>query len=245
MGGIFSGPPDPPTPPSPQEQAEAQQVTQLTPQGNLIYGTYVDGEFVPSDTQTAFQIEQTPFQQQIQGIAESLGLSLGQQFQSQFGSEGLTPLNTDFSQQGEELADATYQAGLQRIQPQFDLQRDRLQQQLADQGVPMGSEAYDEELRKLEERQNEQLSRLSLDAVQQSRAEQSRLANLAAQTRAQQFGEIGTLLGIAPPFQPSNAQGIDLNANFANQILAQQLQQQGQAQQAGNFLGLGSLLAYL
>lgn len=242
MGGIFSAPKGPPPPPSPAEQAAAQQVTQLTPQGNLIYGQYVNGEFVPGESHTALQIEQTPYQQQIQGIAEALGLNLGQQFQQQFGEQGLTNLTTDFSGDAQRLEDSTYQAGISRLQPQFDYQREQLSQQLADQGIPMGSPAYDEEMRKIEERQNEQLSRLALDSVAMGRQEQSRLANLAAQTRAQQFGEIGSLLGFAPPFQPQAAQGYDLG--YGNQLGYYNAQQQARQGQASNLMGLGSMAAF-
>lgn len=242
MGGIFSAPKGPPPPPSPEEQARAQQVTQLTPQGNLIYGTYENGEFVPSSGHTAAMVEQTPYQQQIQGIAEALGLNLGQQFQQQFGEQGLTNLMTDFSQDASRLEDATYQAGLSRMQPQFDQQREQITQQLADQGIPMGSPAYEEEMRRLEENQNEQLSRLALDSVAMGRQEQSRLANLAAQTRAQQFGEVGSLLGFAPPFQPQPVSGYD--TGYGNQMAYYNAQQGARQGQASNLMGLASLGAF-
>lgn len=241
MGGIFSAP-KPPPPPSPQEQAAAQQVTQLTPQGNLIYGTYKNGQFVPGADHTAINIEQTPYQQQLQGISEALGLNLGQQFQQQFGDQGLTPLGTDFSADAARLENATYQAAVSRLQPQFDLQREQLTQQLADQGIPMGSPAYDKEMRRLETNQNEQLSKLSLDSVAMGRQEQSRLSNLAATTRAQQFGEVGSLLGFAPPFQPQAANGYDLG--YGNQLGYYNAMQGAKGQQAQNLMGLGTMAAF-
>ena len=242
MGGIFSKPKAPPAPPSAAENAAAQQVTQLTPQGNLIYGTYVDGEFVPSNSHTAAMVEQTPFQEQMQGIYESLGLSLGGQYSDQFGEQGLTELQTDFSGDAQRLEDATYQAAFSRMQPQFERQREQISQQLADQGIPMGSPAYEEEMRRVEENQNEQLSRLALDSVAMGRQEQSRLANLAATTRAQQYGEIGSLLGFAPPFQPQQVNGYDLG--YGNQLGYYNAQQGAQQQQTQNLLGLGSMAAF-
>lgn len=240
--GIFSAPKGPPPPPSPAEQAAAQQVTQLTPQGNLIYGTYENGQFTPSSGHTAAQVTQTPFQQQIQSLGEALGLNLGQQYQQQFSQNGLVPLQNDFSGDAQRQGDAIYQAGVLRLQPQFDTQRQQLTQQLADQGIPLGSPAYDKALRELETNQNEQLSKLALDSITAGNQQQQILQNQAASTRAQQFGEVGSLLGFAPPFQPQPVNGYDLG--YGNQLGYYNAQQGARAQQANNLFGLGSMAAF-
>ena len=88
MGGILSKPKAPPAPPSAAETAEAQakanRVTQLTPQGNLIYGTIdpATGEFKPYDTedQAALKVEETDFQRQLREGTESEVLRLLNEF---------------------------------------------------------------------------------------------------------------------------------------------------------------------
>ncbi len=245
MGGILSKP-KVPTAPTPQEQAEAQQITQFTPQGNLIFGTQgPGGEFIPRESGSALRVEESDFQTQLRLLGEQLSTSLGGQLTSQFGQSGLTELQTDFGAQQQAAGDSIFQAGVQRLQPQFDLQRDRLDQQLADQGVPRGSQAFDDEIRKLDERQNEQLSRLSLQAKSASGQEQNRLASLAATQRAQQFSELGALLGFTPSFQPQNAQGVDLNANFASQLGASRANAAAQQQQVDNISSLATTGAFL
>lgn len=245
MGGIFSAP-KAPTPPSPAEQAAAQQVTQLTPQGNLIYGTTdARGNFIPSTDHTAIQVQETPFQEQLRMLGEQLSLELGGDVVGQFGQTGLTPLQGDFAAQQEAAGSNLFQAGVQRLQPQFDLQRSRLEQRLADQGIPINSDAYRNEMNRLEESQNEQLSRLSLDAALSSGQEQNRLQSLSSTRRAQQFSELGALLGFTPSFQPQPTTGIDLNSLYSSQLGGYKANLAAQQQQAQNIGTIGSIGGFL
>jgi hypothetical protein len=242
VGGIFSSPKAPP-PPDYAAQAKAAQVGQLTPQGNLIYGTQGEGgAFVPSIGHTTVQLQETPFQEQLRLLGEGLSMDLGGQLTSQFGQQGLTPLETDFAGQQQAAGQNLFQAGISRLQPQFDLQRSRLEQRLADQGIPMNSPAYRNEMNRLEESQNEQISRLSLDAALSSGQEQNRLQSLASTQRAQQFSELGALLGFQPSFQPMPTQGIDLNAGYGNQLAAHNANMQARQ---GQMQGLGMLGGFL
>lgn len=280
--GIFSKPkvpaaPDPAA--TAQAQAEANRVTQFTPSGNLLYGTVgAGGEFVPANGtgQTALQVQETPFQSSLRGLGEQEILNLAQQLQGttlgdvrsaqQIEAGNLPELQTDFGTETKRLEDATFQAATQRLQPQFDRQRAQLEQRLADQGLPIGSDAYEQELNRLEESQNEQLSRLSLDAVAQGRAEQDRLARLSAalrgqalneqfglssleqQARQQSFGELGSLLGFNTPFSQQSVIPIDvagiLQGGYQNQLAQSQAQQQAAQQQAQNIGGAASLLSF-
>jgi hypothetical protein len=245
MGGIFSAP-KPPAAPSPAEQAAAQQVTQLTPQGNLIYGkTDASGKFTPSTGHTAVRLDESPFQKQLRLLGEGLSIDLGGQVVNQFGQGGLTQLENDFSGQQQAAGNNLFQAGVSRMQPQFDLQRSRTEQRLADQGIPMNSPAYRNEMNRLEESQNEQLSRLSLDAALSSGQEQNRLQGLASTQRAQQFSELGALLGFQPSFQPMPTTGVDLNASYASQLGGYNARLAGQQQQAQNIGALAQTGAFL
>ena len=289
MGGIFSKPKAPPAPPSAAETAEAQaranQVTQFTPQGNLIYGEVdpATGQFMPfagaeAQDRKALKVEETAFQKALREGGESEVLRLLGEFQgrdplqdvrSASGIEsGLMPgASMDFAAETKRLEDATFNAVTQRLQPQFEQQRRLIEQRLADQGLPIGSEAYQEEINRLEESQNEQLAKASFDAVSAGRAEQDRLARLSSalrgqglneqlalsglesQSRAQQFGELGALLGFNSPFQAQNVIPVDVagitNSAYANQLAGYQMQQQAAGQRAQNFAQLGGAAAFL
>ena len=205
MGGILSKPKTPAAPDPTatiQAQKEASQIAQFTPSGNLVYGTYdpETGQFLEKATD-ALRVSESPFQESIRLGGEELSGRILAQLLGQTGQplsdvrsassieSGLTPLSTDFGADIARLEQSTYEAGASRLRPEFDRQRKQLEQRLADQGLPMGSEAYQEELNRLEQSQNEQLSRLSLDAVSAGRAEQDRLARLGAALRGQQYGE--------------------------------------------------------
>jgi len=281
MGGILSSPKTPKAPDpvaTAEAQAKANQVTQFTPQGNLIYGQVdpATGQFnAYEDNRTALKVEETPFQESLRGGTEAEVLDLLNAFRGSSTNLGairtpssfesnLTPFQTDFSGDAQALTDATFQAATQRLQPQFDEQRGKLEQRLADQGLPIGSEAYQTELNRLEESQNEQLSRLSLDSVAQGRAEQDRLARLQAalrgqqfneqiglsgleqNLRGQQFGELGSLLGFNTPFTQQQINPVDVagitNSGYQNQLAASQMQNQGAAQQAQALGTIGGFL---
>lgn len=66
---------------------------------------------------------------------------------------------------------------MKRLSPQMDQQRAALQTQLANQGIGIGSDAYESAMRQLNQGQNDQRTSVALAAGQ----EQSRLANLDAQ----------------------------------------------------------------
>lgn len=277
MGGILSKPkvPAAPDPAATVEaQSKANQISQLTPYGNLIYGNYADGKFTPftgEDARQALKIEETPYQQQFRTGGEQLSLGLVNQMLSQGAKlpqvrsagqieQGLMPLSSDFSGDATRAEEATYQAAVNRLQPQLDRARSQLEQRLADQGIPMGSPAYQEEMNRFEQSQADQLNQLSLESVLAGRAEQDRLARLALaqqgqqfnvqsgltslenQARAGQFGEIGTLFGLTQPFQQYSTPNVDaagiINQGYANQLGRYNAQTSAQA---GNLGALGSL----
>ena len=105
------------------------------------------------------------------------------------GFTGLPELGQDFSADISRLEEASFQGVAQRLAPGFEDQRRRLGQQLADQGIPIGSEAFERELTRQETGQGEILSRAALDAVQAGRQEHGRLAGLEQSQRGQLFGE--------------------------------------------------------
>jgi hypothetical protein len=272
MGGIFSTPKTPKAPdPAATVLAEqkANQINQFTPYGNLRYGQYDStGKFKPftgkeAEGRSAVYVEESPYQRAFRTGGEGLSLGLINQIQQQGAAlpqvrsasgieRGLTPLSTNFSGDARRAQQSFYEASASQLRPEFDRQRGQIEQRLADQGLPVGSKAYQEELNRLEQQQGSQLSQLSQQSVQAGSAEADRLARLAMalqgqqfntqsgltslenQARAGQFGELGTLFGLTQPFQQYNTPQIDVggiyNNSYQNQLARSQMIGQQKAQ---------------
>ena len=151
-------------------------------------------------------------------------------------------LNGDFSNNAEAIQDATFERGKAQIDPIVKQQRRDLAQQLADQGIPAGSEGYNEAMNRLDDSVARQYTDLSQASIQTSE-----------QVRSNRFNEIASLLGrsqvgVGASFgqQQTNFSGLDLfgaeqagiNRNFQQSMLSQQLKQQNRNAQ---YQALGSL----
>jgi len=92
------------------------------------------------------------------------------------------------STDNEAVRNATFQLGKQQLDPELKSQREALATQLANQGIPLNSEAYNSAMNRLEQQQGSQLNQLSL---------QSQIAGIqtAEAQRAARFNEISSLLG--------------------------------------------------
>lgn len=129
-------------------------------------------------------------------------------------------LSGDFSNDGQAIQDATFQRGKAQIDPIVAKQRKDLAQQLADQGIPMGSEQYNQAMNRLDDsiaRQYTDLSQASIATSEQVR--QSRFNEISSLLGRTQVGA-GTSFGQYTP----NYNGIDL-AGFSQQqsLQSQQL----------------------
>lgn len=105
------------------------------------------------------------------------------------GFQNQLPGAAGFGPMSQALEDATFERGLNRIQPEMDEMRSRSLQRLADQGIPVGSEAYAAEMNRLDRGQADARENLALSSVAAGRQEQDRLTRLAAALRGQEFGE--------------------------------------------------------
>jgi hypothetical protein len=154
-------------------------------------------QFFDVETNT-IRLEESPFQKEQRLRQENLAKEL-------FGSlSGALP-STD----NELVRQATFDQGKSLLDPTFKEDRRRLEQQLADQGLPPGSEAFNEQLNRLEQSQGQQLQQLSLGSVLQG------IQTAEAQRQAR-YNEIASLLGQAQlggvgfdQFQP-RASGVDI-----------------------------------
>ncbi len=173
------------------------------------------------------RIEESEFQQGQRGRQEQLASELSGQLMGQDlpGTDG----------------SARFEQGRELLQPQFQQEREAILQQLADQGLPAGSEAHKRELDRLEQSQGRQLQELSFNAVQTAEAQ-----------RAARFNEISSLLGQAQvggvgfnQFQ-AGFSGLDLfgaeQAGLNRQFQANQAKKDRSAQQKAAIIGaLGSM----
>ena len=141
--------------------------------------------------------------------------------QTGLGNNG--PIATSYGAAGNYSADrdAATQAALARVTPQLDIQRQQLQQQLADQGIRYGSTAYNNAFLPF----NQQTNDAYYGAVAAGDTEQMNLNQMAAQQAA--FQNAGQQQGY------QEALG---SAGLYNQAMGQQFQQnatQGQFYNAG------------
>lgn len=92
------------------------------------------------------------------------------------------------STDSEIVRNATFELGKRQLDPEMKSQREALATQLANQGIPVNSEAYNSAMNRLERSQGEQLSNLSLQSQLQG-------IQTAEAQRSARFNEISSLLG--------------------------------------------------
>lgn len=121
---------------------------------------------------------------------------------------------------GEQLRQQAIEAVMSRGREDLAQKQEQLASDLEARGIPPGSKAYEREMQRLSQQEND----LRLQAEQFAGGEASRLANIAGQQRGQLYGEQTTDAGLM----------FDQDAavrNAALQAQGQQFQQQGQAGQ--------------
>jgi hypothetical protein len=138
----------------------ANRVNQVTPYGNLTYAI-TGADPYGNPTWTATQTL-SPAQQQLLDYQNQTSLGLGK-----IAGQGLTyvenMLNTPFNtaalpSTGFNPSQTYQEAYMQRLAPQIQQGREQLQQQLANKGIDIGSEAYDRAMRNQAQRENDLLA---------------------------------------------------------------------------------------
>lgn len=193
-----------------QQQAEQNRLTGFTPQGNLVFGSVgSDGGFEPRNSGAAYEVQESPFSERYRQGFEDLALTAQASAAPRLQNLPLAPIDTtqfpdrkynidysgidpvmssaDFSEDARRVEDSTFQRMKGLLDPVFADQTRRTETKLVNQGLPMGSEAYDGEMDRLGRSQNEQYSKAALDAVGAGRAEQSRLYGQALSSRNAQL----------------------------------------------------------
>jgi hypothetical protein len=141
--------------------AAANRVNQITPYGNLTYSMNPNdqdqwGNAMWTATQTLSPDQQKLLDYQNQtsiGLGELTGKGLGyvnEMIQNPFSTENLADLGFDAGQ--------SYQdAYMQRLAPQIAQSREQTDQRLANQGITLGSKAYEEAKRLQAQKENDML----------------------------------------------------------------------------------------
>lgn len=251
-------------------------VNQNTPYGSTNYaptGSYTtpDGQTVPTYTQN---VQLSPMGQQIlageQGVAGSL-IPAAQTIAGQVGSESTAPLNftTPFSgylNQGPQQLDtnatnAIYGQQKSFLDPQWGQQQQQLQDQLSRQGIPVGSEAYSNAMKQLENARTQAYQSAQDSAIAGGSGAASNLFNLAMAGQGQNLSQqqmrqqqpislLSQIFGATPatPTQPisttipAGVSPVDVTgATALHSNAAMQAYQAQVAQQNANYGGLASL----
>lgn len=168
MGKSSSSPPPPDYKGAAEATAAGNRVNQVTPYGSLTYTeSGVDSQGNPRYTAN---VELSPDQQKLleQQNATSLGLGNLQQqglgyvenmLSKPFDTSGLpqTGINA-----GENMTDSI----MRRLQPTIQMEQKQFDAQMANQGIPVGSEAYANAKRMFDERQNDKLNSAVIQGTQ-------------------------------------------------------------------------------
>ena len=130
-------------------------------------------------------------------------------------------LSGDFSNSGQAIQDATFQRGKAQIDPIIQSQKKDLAQQLADQGIPMGSEQYNSAMNRLDDsiaRQYTDLSQASIQTGEQVR--QSRFNEIASLLGRSQVGAGTSFGGYQTNYNGIDLAGYEQQSNMQNQQLS-------------------------
>ena len=247
-----------------QAATAANRVNQYTPYGNLEYaqsGTDANGNPLWTATQSVAPGLQN-------AVTSSQNAISGYNY-SPFAAN-VNPLQTsvDPSVTGQAGWDKATNAILQRLNPTIQHQSEMSDQQLANQGIMPGSEAYNRAKQQLAQQQNDLLTQASLGGAQvQNQMYNQALANAQLGNQANQIGygqqlsTYGTNLqapltyaqGVKSlatpnyinPAQQQTTQGADIlgatNAQYQNQLANYNAEQARNSQMLGGLMGLGGM----
>ena len=243
-------------------QAQLNMMNQYTPQGSLEYsqsGTWSDGTPKYAATQTL-----TPNQQRIADLGEQGSIGYGEAGNALLSNvKGMLSTPVDMAQFG---AAPTYdenfrlqqrQNMIQRAQPDWDQQRTALETRLANQGIGIGSQAYNDEMQRYQRGYNDFLLGADLNAGNAAAGEYGRMQtarqnqiNEAYLPRNQELNTLSALLSgsqVSSPQFVSTPQtqvaGVDTSAalgmNQQNALTQQQLAASQSNAMMGGLSGLG------
>ena len=238
-------------------QQKMNMIDQYTPYGATRYTPIGDDRYRVDTSLTPLGQEAFDSEQRIDAATNKLAEGQLGRIESNVSKpldfSSLPSLTTDFSAD----RDKATQALIERNRPQMEHDQAALENKLANQGIPRGSEAWKTAMDDLDRRQND----FNLAAVNAGGAEQSRLYGLTADARqrlmsemlterSQPINELGALLGTGQVSVPqpggipqTSVAGTDVigaNTLAYNALMNNYNQQMGARNSAlGSIAGLG------
>lgn len=243
-----------PTPPDPERTAAAQttsnretaiananlnRVNQYTPQGSVewdVTGTNADGTPRYQSTQTYSPEEQNIFNlgQQTRANVGQIGVDQSARIGSLLGS----PIDMNSA-----VEENLFNLGRSRLDPRFERDRASLEQRLANQGIGVGSDAYQRSMGTFEQGRNDAYNQLALtgrgQSVQEVLAQRNQPINeisaLMSGSQVSQPNFVGT-----PQAQQANTDVMGAyNNNFNQQMAVANAENQSNNAMMGGLFGLG------
>lgn len=253
---------DPPPAPDPSRlisaQTQANRINTYTPFGSATYG---------GPNRQNLRISLSPQQQnilnqqqQLQSTLAQRGTRLAQQLPSDaLNFEGLPGYVSQVDIGDNPMANSVFQAQRGLLDPYLAEQQEAMQQQLANRGIPIGSEAYERATRQLSDQQGRQLAQASLGSLETGINTQFRNAALQNQARQQgiaerqalrgnQFNELAAIMGGTQVQTPQFSQPspVDVMGPYGQQYQGQlagwQNQQANRQATLGGLFSLGGSL---
>lgn len=197
------------------ENVRLNQMRQKTPYGEVYYTGDIGSEDRTKHVQLdpALQQQRDMQMQMNQQLVERAGNVLGQMPQNAFSTENLPEMPSDFSEQSGRIEKAHFDRATSLLKPMMADQKRALDVELANKGIPIGSEAYQKATQGLYTNQQDVLSRIAMGAVEAGQQEQSRQFDMARMSRQQGMNE-----RLQARQQPLN----ELSAYMGNQMQTMQ-----------------------
>lgn len=259
------GKPKAPKPPDPMETAAAQtgtnvstavanaylgNVNQVTPDGTLSFDATGNYDFTDPSSGTTYNIPTftatqtlSPQQQAIKTQTDAAELNLAGLSNSQSARlDGLLSQPVNINNEATEAR--LFELGRKRLDPALDRDREGLRTQLVNQGVRIGTEAYDREMSRFDEGRNDAYNQLALtgrgQAVQEALAERNQPINeITALLSGSQVSQPQFVNASMPQIPTTDYAGL-VNANYGQQMNQYGHKMNAHNQLIGGLFGLGA-----
>ena len=176
-----------------QAQSQANQINEVNPFGSSSYSTGADGRVTRTNTmspeETAMLARLNQQRERAMGTAGATFSQVEQNARTPFNLDGIPQMPGDYEQFRRSTEDKVYDAFRRRTDDQFARQEQGLQQRLADQGIPVGSERWKAEMTQFSRNRNDAQLDAQLTAFDAGSKESQNMFNNQADLRNQAIDE--------------------------------------------------------
>ena len=251
MGKSSSSPPPPDYESAANATAAGNRVNQYTPYGSFVYSEEgVDSQGNPRWSATT---SLSPEQKQLLDLQNKTSIGLGNLQQQGLGYvENMlaNPFDTSkLAQTGINAGEDMTQSILRRLQPQLNQQAKSFETKMANQGIPLGSEAYQNAKQAFDQQQNDLLTSAVIQGTQTGLAANQQGFNQLGYIRNEPVNTLNAIRAGAQVTNPSfgqTAAGPDLlgatQAGYNAQLAASNAQNAAKNSFTSGLMGLGGTL---